>query len=257
MNLKTIASNIAKGAKKHAPELLTGAGVASFIIAIKTAYDSQPKVNMVLDQKTLEKGAPLTKKETVLLTIRTMAPTFILAGTGVATIVCARYLDKKVIDAAMGALAIANKKALSYERAIEAIDNSKIKDSIKEKAADELVDLDPPDDDNILNEHHSNEDRLFLDSMTGQYFWSTVNKVDAAVNDINEALIKGDSVTMNDFYDCIGSRELRHTELGRVHGWEARFDELLKVKYRAKTIDDGMYAGDTCRVLVYDIGYLN
>ena len=89
-------------------------------------------------------------------------------------------------------------------------------------------------------------DVLCLDSLSGRYFKSSVEKIRKLVNDFNHDLLGGVYTTLNDWYDLIG---LKHTVLGRTLGWDAT-GKLLDVTF-GSTIAE---SGELCLVLEYRVG---
>lgn len=85
-----------------------------------------------------------------------------------------------------------------------------VADALKKEDKKETPKTDIPKDENIE----------IVDTLSGQHFFSTINKVEECVNVFNNRLLDGDFHPVNDFYYLIGIPE---NVLGERLGW--RLDE--------------------------------
>lgn len=91
---------------------------------------------------------------------------------------------------------------------------------------------------------HDNDLIDMVDSLSGQRFQSTVNRVEKAVNDFNSKLLGGDFYSVNDWYYYLG---LSDTAMGDKLGWQIdpNGDGMLSVRFNPR-IEDGKVATYIC-----------
>ena len=78
---------------------------------------------------------------------------------------------------------------------------------------------------------------LCLDRQTGAYFYSTKNRIDAAVNTVSRSLNESEWVYCNDFYSDIGEKA---NGLGWYMGWSPdKGNGKLDVEYSSILSEDG------------------
>lgn len=77
-------------------------------------------------------------------------------------------------------------------------------------------------------------DTICYDSMTGRYFTSDLEFLRKAQNNLNQRLINGTWLSLNELYTEIGLEEVK---MGDDLGWIP--DNLLELKFTAKLADDG------------------
>jgi biotin operon repressor len=74
---------------------------------------------------------------------------------------------------------------------------------------------------------------LTHDALSGQYFQSSVNKIEAAVNKVNAELAQDGNVCLNDLYDYLN---LDPIALGDQIGWSG---EMIRAEIGATRTSDG------------------
>ena len=80
-----------------------------------------------------------------------------------------------------------------------------------------------------------NADILCYDAWSGRPFMSTMNKIDAIINDMNDILNREDYVTLNEFYDMV---HINDTDCGNDMGWD-REHGLIRIKYDTDFDENG------------------
>ena len=86
---------------------------------------------------------------------------------------------------------------------------------------------------------------LCYDSVSGRYFYSDVEAIKKAENELNKRMMSEMYLSLNEFYYALG---LRSTVLGNELGWNIS-DGLLDIHYSSQIADDGR----PCLVLEYRI----
>lgn len=250
------AHGFKKSISKHSPEILTGLGIAGMFSAIfltsKATVKAVAVVNEMehIDRETFEVVKP-TKKEIVKECWEFYIPAAVSATFGTACLIGSTSVNAKRNAALAAAYKLSETALTEYREAIvETVGEEKHK-KIREKVAEKQVEKNPPTTQNMVVSR-DNADILCYEPITTGYFWSTQNKLDAAVNRINENILSGpfpdEVVTLNEFFVEIG---LHDSSIGDDLGWSLE-KGVLKLEYRSMIApDDTPYAGQPCLVLEY------
>lgn len=254
MNLSGVVRNVQKTMGKHAPQILTGVGIAGMLTTVVLAVRSTPKALNLMDEKKKELNTDkLTPVETVKATWKCYAPAVVTGIASTACIIGGVSIGARRTAALATAYKISETALHEYkDKVVETIGEKKEK-VISEKVAQDKIDKDPVVKKQIIMT--GGGDVLCYDPLSGRYFMSSMEKIREAKNSVNELLIAEMYASLNDFYDCIG---LGHTKLGEDLGWnidsgtlQIDFDTALTDK-EAK--QQGINDGTPCLVLDYNIG---
>ena len=91
-------------------------------------------------------------------------------------------------------------------------------------------------------------DEVFVyDVQFGQYFYTTLESIDAAVNKINYQMFNSQYVSLNDFYDELG---IDRIDIGDNIGWNISRHGLLEVSHNETTMAKN---GKPCVKLEYHV----
>ena len=82
------------------------------------------------------------------------------------------------------------------------------------------------------------------ESLSGNYFWTTRNAIERAINGVNKQLLRDFRVTENDLFDYLG---MEHNRNGDLLGWDTDTTMEVETFYASKLDEDGM----PCLVLDY------
>lgn len=245
IDLPKVAKEIELFTGKHAPEILTGIGIAGMVTTVVLAVKETPKACRLLDERKDElKTENLPGVEIVKTTWKCYIPA---AVTGVASIACI-----------IGANSVHNKRTAAIAAAYKISETalSEYKDKVVEVIGEkkEQAVRDAIDKDHIQNNPVSKQqviittkgESLCYDAHSGRYFKSDIEQIRRAVNNLNHQMTAGDMYcSLNDFYDEIG---LSHTDMGDELGWSIE-DGLLDIDFGSQITDDG----EPCIVLHYNI----
>lgn len=183
----------------------------------------------------------LGPKDTFLAVWKAYAPSAILAGLGIGCIIAGTKEMSARNLALAGAASFAEKTLATYQEKVTDILTDEQSAKVRQEIAKEVVEANPVEETKLVV--GTPEDVLFFDSITGQAFKSTENKVMAAVNQFNHDLIGGYMGSLNDWYYILG---LKSTPIGASLGWSAA--RLLHITIEAIKTEDGKPA----LVIVYD-----
>ena len=235
--------------RKHSTKFLTVLGVAGFIGTVVMAVNATPKCEQLLDEaearlKESDDDAKLSKKESAVCFFKAYWPTIAMGITSVGCFIASNYICGKREAVAIAAFGAAE-TSLKYfhDAALETV-GEKTMDEIHAKVADRhLRDHPIPEEKEAISEGKT----LCYDCYTGRTFESDMQTIREVVNNLNERMLSGDFVSLNDFYFSIGLEEVKR---GDELGWHP-YDggDKLEVRYSSRLTK----TGKPCLVIDYDV----
>lgn len=250
-------SKIVKSAKislsKHSPEILTGIGIAGMITTTFLAVKATPKALKLIERRKeelddekfnnhMDKGGDLRdyhdiEKLKVSEVIKTTWKCYIPAAvTSVASIAClvgASSVHVKRNAVLATAYQLSETALTEYkEKVIETIGEKKEK-VIRDKVNKERIEKNPVSQNNVILTEKGNT--LCYDHLSGRYFKSDIDKINKAVNAINNRILHDYYASLNDLYAELG---LYSVSLGDHMGWNSDMG-LLEVDFSSQLNDDG------------------
>lgn len=246
---------------KRSPEILTGIGIVGMCTTVVLAVKATPKAmelieeekdrqNDVLYLEAVEKGhenfARVDRLKPVEVVKVAWKPYIPAAVTGVVSIACivgASSVNARRQAALYSAYKLSETAFAEYkDKVVETIGEKKEK-VVKDKVAAKKVEENPVSNNTVIVTEKGNT--LCYDAAAGRYFRSDIDKIKAAVNEINRQMVYDQYVSLNEFYDELG---LEHTDLGNELGWN--LDKgLVEVDFSSQIADDGT----PCIVISYNV----
>lgn len=246
---------------KRSPEILTGIGIVGMCTTVVLAVKATPKAmelieeekdrqNDVLYLEAVEKGhekfARVDRLKPVEVVKVAWKPYIPAAVTGVVSIACivgASSVNARRQAALYSAYKLSETAFAEYkDKVVETIGEKKEK-VVKDKVAAKKVEENPVSNNTVIVTEKGNT--LCYDAAAGRYFRSDIDKIKAAVNEINRRMVYDQYVSLNEFYDELG---LEHTDLGNELGWN--LDKgLVDVDFSSQIADDGT----PCIVISYNV----
>lgn len=250
-------SKIVKSAKislsKHSPEILTGIGIAGMITTTFLAVKATPKALKLIERRKeelddekfsnhMDEGGDLrdyhvVEKLKVSEVIKTTWKCYIPAAvTSVASIAClvgasSVHIKRNAVLAT--AYQLSETALTEYkEKVIETIGEKKEK-VIRDKVNKERIEKNPVSQNNVILTEKGNT--LCYDHLSGRYFKSDIDKINKAVNAINNRILHDYYASLNDLYAELG---LYSVSLGDHMGWNSDMG-LLEVDFSSQLNDDG------------------
>lgn len=227
--------NTQNAISRHSPEILTGLGIAGMLTTTVLAVKATPKALRSIEDAEYEKGEKLTIPETVKVCWKHYIPA---AATGVTATACLIGANKIHISrtTALAAAYKLSETALDEyrEKVVETLGEKKER-NIRDKVAEQQVKNNPASRSEIIVT--GNGDTRFFDPMSGRHFFSSIEKIKKAENELNKEMLHniGGYMSLNDFYDAI---DVPHADVGEVIGWNT--DNLIDMDVSAQVDDDGM-----------------
>lgn len=244
-NTARVVHSIKDAFEKRTPEILTGIGIAGMITTTVLAVKATPKAILLLNDRKDEletERLPIT--EVVKTTWKCYIPAAVTCGASIACLIGASSVNLKR-NAALATAYKLSEAALSEYRdaVVETIGEKKERD-IRDKVAEKRVKKNPVTKSDVIVT--GNGTTLCLDSISGRYFQSSMQKIESAKNKINERMLCDNYVSLNDLYDELG---MECTKIGEDLGWNIFGDGLLDISFSSQLTDDGT----PCLVMDYGV----
>ena len=228
----------------HAPQILTGLGIAGFISSTVLAVDATPAAYNKIkaeEYKRVSDGdnRPLTVKDIVGLTWKDYAASAIMIVMSGAMVVGGHYMTakrySKQLVAMTAAYEMASQQANKYYEKARQMAGKQKADDIKAAVAQDIVD-------DIPDEAFENAPKLgggdwFYETITGQLFQYDYRKFKDDLNEYNYELMTEMWKPVNDLWGKIG---LDQTISGKLLGYDV--DKGLVKFYSSETIRKGGHA---------------
>ena len=221
----------------HSPEILTGIGIAGMITTTVLAVKATPKALERIEQRKQEEGVTKLKpKDVVKATWKCYIPT---AVTGVASVACligASSVSARRNAALATAYKLSETALTEYrDKVVETIGEKK-EQLIKDEIDKDRVKANPVSKNEVLITERGHT--LCYDHWSKRYFYSDINSIKKAQNDLNERMLHDicGSVSLNDFYYELGLSGLE--PIGDDMGWNTD-KGLIDIHIGSCISDDG------------------
>lgn len=243
---RNFLSTIAKGLKKHSPEILTGIGVAGMIGTVIMAVRATPKAIILLDKK---KEETQTEKLTFTETVKTAGfcyiPTAITGVLSAACIIGASSINYKRNAALATVYALSETAFSEYKDKVVEIIGEKKEQTVRNEVLKDKVNNNPVSKNEVILTEKG--DTLCYEPLSGRYFKSDIDKLRKSENELNKTMLNSDYITLNDFYNEIG---LDNIGIGDELGWSISKTGYINMRFSSMLADDGT----PCLVLDYNQG---
>ena len=258
--IKNLINKVLNFTKEHNPEILVGLGVVGMATSSVLAVKATPKALEIMEDKKADLGVTyLTRKEIAQATWKLYAPS---VGVGLASAACIILGTSKSIKrntALATVYALSESTLREYKsKAKEMLGEEKAKELDREVSKARVRNRETTVIETEGSEyiHHTgNGDTLVYDSLSGRYFRSSRNAIEAAVNSINKSLLNDYVMTINEFYNELGVPTIG---VGSLIGWRSD-KELLEVNFESDVDQNGnpylILAYRNRPIPVYDYSY--
>jgi hypothetical protein len=194
--------------KRNSSTILTCVGAVGVIATTVTAVKATPKAMNLVEKAKKEKGAELTKWETVKIAGPVYAPSIVLATSTLACIFGANVLNKRGQASLMSAYALLDSTYKDYRGKVDELYGEDAGHKVRAEIAKDKYEEHPVE--------VSDGNRLYYDFYSGRYFEATPAFVKAAEYELNRSLIMDDCAYLNEWYHLLGLEPLEH---GLDFGW--------------------------------------
>lgn len=236
---------------KHAPEILTGIGIAGMVTTTVLAVQATPKALMLIEEEKRMQNRELLEEantngrdicqrieklkpvEAIKVAWKPYIPAAVTGITSIACLIGASSVNARRNAALATAYQLSQTALTEYkEKVIETIGEKK-EQTIKDKVAKEKISKNPvsTSGDVIITEKGNT---LCYDAISGRYFRSDVDKIRKVVNELNRQMLNEMYISLNQFYSALG---LSETTLGDELGWNID-NGLIDISISAQIADD-------------------
>ena len=248
--MKLNVSKLCKDAKvmvsKRSPEILTGLGIAGMISTTVLAVQATPKALDLIaraEDKNFDNGHgnKLTVSEKMKVAWKPYIPAAITGIASISCIIGASSVHAKRNAAIAAAYNLSQTALTEYkEKVVETIGEKK-EQAIKDKISKDKIKKDPVSKSEVIVTGKGNT--LCYDAFNSRYFYSDIDQIKRAINELNRIMLNQMYVSLNDFYDELN---LKHSGNGDELGWKLD-DGFIEIDFSSQLSDDGR----PCLVIEY------
>ena len=244
-NLEAAAKSIKGVFERHAPEILTGIGVAGMVTTTILAVKATPKACLLInDRKDELEVEKLSATELVKTTWKCYIPAALTCGASIACLVGASSVNFKRNAALATAYKLSEAALSEYKDAVIETIGEKKEQSVRDKVAEERLKKNPVSKSEVIVT--GNGTTLCYDPVGNSDFKSNIQQIESAKNKLNARMLSENYVSLNDFYDELG---IGPTKLGDDLGWDIYKDGLVEIAFSSQLAEDGT----PCLVMDYSI----
>lgn len=240
--------------KKNSPVILTGLAVAGVISTAYSAFKAGPRADKILEEyrKDMRDCHPKDKEakravvgETVKKMVPVVVPTVIMGGSTIACVVGSHSISSRRIAVLSAAYSLSESTVKNLNSKMEEMLGEKKTRAIKDSIMKDKLRETEKNDQKLLGDGNvivpDNGYVLCKDLHSGRPFYSTAEKIKQAIVKCSFDVQQDMWVSLNEFYDEIGSPQLEHIPLGNDLGWnvEDTIRGQLPITLTAILTDDG------------------
>ena len=246
LNVSKLCKDAKVMASKRSPEILTGLGIAGMISTTVLAVQATPKALDLIARAEDKKfdnghGNKLTVSEKMKVAWKPYIPAAITGIASISCIIGASSVHAKRNAAIAAAYNLSQTALTEYkEKVVETIGEKK-EQAIKDKIAKDKIKKDPVSKSEVIVTGKGNT--LCYDAFNSRYFYSDIDQIKRAINELNRIMLNQMYVSLNDFYDELN---LKHSGNGDELGWKLD-DGFIEVDFSSQLSDDGR----PCLVIEY------
>lgn len=248
-SLSHVIKDIGATLSRHSPEILIGLGITGMVTTTVLAVKATPKALRLIEEKKEELGVEtLTPVETVKATWKCYVPAVITGGASIACLIGSNSVNAKRNAALATAYKISESAFADYRSKVVDTIGEKKERTVRDKVSEEQIKKNPISTTEVIVTGKG--ETLFFEPLSSRYFYSNLEKIKRAENNLNKTIICDafdSGVTVNDFYTEIG---LPHTATGDSLGWKLGY--LIDIYPSAQMAEEGTeHEGEPCIVLNY------
>lgn len=218
--------------RKNSPVILTGLAIVGVISTAYSAYKAGPRAEKILEayRKDMKDCHPNDKDakravigETVKKMIPVMAPPIIMGGTTIACVVGSHSVSSRRIAALSAAYTLSESTVKNLNSKMEEMLGEKKARAVKDAIMKDKLKADTEKDRKVLSDENfvipNDGTVLCKDLYSGRLFYSNAEKIKQAIASCSYDIISDMYISLNDFYEAIGSPQLTRIPMGEDLGW--------------------------------------
>lgn len=232
MNIQTFGRSFLFSCKKHAPEILTGIGIAGVFTSFGMVVYATPKALKKVEEAKTEKEEEYPEEEFTRIDVIKAAWTcYIPAGitclAAVTCIISASAVNAKRNAALATAYTLSETALKEYQSKVTEKIGEKKEREIRDEIVADKVKKKKPDKTRRIQAGKGNT--LCFDMYTGREFYSSMEELKQGEIEANFQLIHENRISLNEYYYAIG---LDGVKGGRDVGWEmTSTNQGIEVQY--------------------------
>lgn len=234
LNVAKIIKEIETVITKHSPEILTGIGIAGMVTTTVLAVRATPKAMRLIEDKRNEAATEkLSAAETVKTTWKCYIPAVVTGAFSISCLVGASATNFRRNAALATAYKLSETALNEFREAVtETIDEKKLQD-VRDKVAEKRIEKNPVSKTDVIMTDKGTT--LCYDSLSGRYFYSDMDSLKKAENELNRQIINNMYQSLNDFYDLLG---IEYSRMGDEVGWNLD-NGTIELSFSSQLADDG------------------
>ena len=243
-NLSRVLRSTKALVSKHSPEILTGIGIAGMITATILAVKATPKALEAIEREKQElETDKLTPVETAKATWKYYIPTVVTGSASIACLIGASSVNLRRNAALATAYKLSETALTEYrDKVVETIGEKK-EQTIREKIDKDHITQNPVSKNRVIVTGKGQT--LCYDHISGRYFYSDIDLIKRAINELNRHITIHMYQSLNEFYDELN---LEHIGIGYDLGWNID-GGIIDPEFSSHLTEDGQ----PCLVLGYSV----
>ena len=241
-SIKTAVDAVGKTMRSNSPTILTGLGVAGLVTTVVLAVKATPKAMKLIEEYDEYLGYKTTSDPmtTIKVAWKPYIPAMVMGTATIACIIGSNSINLRRNAALAGAYSLTETVLKEYQSKVVETIGEKKEQAIKDEIAKDTIKANPVVGKDVINTGFG--DTLCFDTLSGRYFYSNMEALRRAQNDINHDLINDVWVSLNEAYAKMG---LKGIDLGEETGWNV--DKMLEFEFSSHLSETGV----PCLVLGY------
>lgn len=230
--IKNFLGNLERFTKKNSPAILTGLAIVGVISTAYSAYKAGPRADKILEnyRKDMNDCYPDDKDakravlgDTIKKMIPVMTPTMIMGGVTISCIIGSNSISSKRIAVLSAAYTLSESTVKNLNNKMEEMLGERKTRAIKDAIMKDKLHADTEKDQKIISSDNfimpSDGTVLCKDLHSGRLFYSNAERIRQAIVTCSYDIITEMYISLNDFYEAIGSPQLTRIPLGDDFGW--------------------------------------
>lgn len=247
--LTKMARDVRLSLSKHSPEILIGLGIAGMVTTTVLAVKATPKALQLIDMRKeeleVESLAPI---ETVKATWKCYIPAAISGTVSIACLIGSHSVNARRNAALATAYKLSETAFTEYRESVSETVGEKKEKTVRDRVSKKQIEENPVNKTEVIVTGKGQT--LFFEPLSHRYFYSDMEKIRRAENNLNKEIICDPfdaGVTVNDFYTEIG---IPTTATGDNLGWKLGY--LIDIYPSAQMAEEeSEHEGEPCIVLNY------
>lgn len=225
--------DIKKAIQNNGPALCSATAIVATTTSLVLTAKGTIKAYEILEENKADGGKDPEPVEVAKLIWKEYIPAAVTFSIAVIAVIGINKSYNRQIAGVVSAAAVSEQLMREYLTRVEDRLTSDDLQEIRDEMAQEHVTNETPKNSEVI--FVGDGDALFRDGISGRYFMSTKNEVEANINEFNRLINSQGYATLTDLYELLG---LEQTNISDDLGWSAERG-LLNVHFGAAMTADG------------------